>query len=531
MSNKLVTATKDAEIDEINNTTAKDMTTTVREIEAERAEKERLADLAEQRVNDAPGSENAKAIQKDKEIAEAERLHNEQINNPTADDIAKKGKLQLAKEKAEKDRQAQIASADRIGSKANNDNKELKSLADKLEQNRQNELKKEIATAERIGSKMDRDNNGVSGRGTLRFGRHNPFRFSTLSYPRNVTNNLANGHYLLFYVNVQNKTGFKYEGVTPTDGDFSIGDWIETTYGKDEDSYEGAAFGKKSTIFTYEKGANKGEIGYQKRQVLAGAKGNILRHNQKILSKGRKTLTGMESVHKTTTRITDSVAMYLPPNVQNDTSVQYQGFETGLAGFLALGGKGILDKIVNQDYAGAAGKFTSMAGATLKELLKKVGVEAITAFTGGQGIQQAFDKAFGNTLNPYLEVAFESMGVRSFNYEFTFSPRNAEEAQDAKDIIELFRFHMAPELKGSQHRYLTLPSTFDIHYMYQTSVEDSRENDFYNKIATCVLTKCSVNYTPGAVQSFDSGSPVSTTMSLEFMETEMLTKEKIQQGF
>ena len=172
-----------------------------------------------------------------------------------------------------------------------------------------------------------------------------------------------------------------------------------------------------------------------------------------------------------------------------------------------------------------------MGTDTLKEMLKKVGVEAVTAFTGGQGIQQAFDKAFGQTLNPYLEVAFESMGVRSFNYEFTFSPRNEEESQDAKAIIELFRFHMAPELKGAQHRYLTLPSTFDIHYMYQTSPENSRENDFYNKIATCVLTKVSVNYAPGGVQSFDSGAPVSTTMSLEFMETEMLTKEKIQQGF
>ena len=56
----------------------------------------------------------------------------------------------------------------------------------------------------------------------------------------------------------------------------------------------------------------------------------------------------MEAQHKTTTRITDSVAMYLPANVQNDTSVQYQGFETGMAGFLALGGKGILDKVLNK---------------------------------------------------------------------------------------------------------------------------------------------------------------------------------------
>ena len=34
------------------------------------------------------------------------------------------------------------------------------------------------------------------------------------------------------------------------------------------------------------------------------------------LMKGRKPQTGMNSVKETTTRITDSVAIYLPPNVE-----------------------------------------------------------------------------------------------------------------------------------------------------------------------------------------------------------------------
>ena len=54
---------------------------------------------------------------------------------------------------------------------------------------------------------------------------------------------------------------------------------------------------------------------------------------------------------------------------------------------------------------------------------------------------------------------------------------------------------------------------------------------FMSKIATCVLTKCDVDYTPDGVRSFDSGAPAAQTMTLEFMETEMLTKEKVQQGF
>ena len=37
-----------------------------------------------------------------------------------------------------------------------------------------------------------------------------PFNFQTLSYPSDVTNNYQNGHYMLFYVNVQNKTKYTY---------------------------------------------------------------------------------------------------------------------------------------------------------------------------------------------------------------------------------------------------------------------------------------------------------------------------------
>ena len=61
------------------------------------------------------------------------------------------------------------------------------------------------------------------------------------------------------------------------------------------------------------------------------------------------------------------------------------------------------------------------------------------------------------------------MGVRSFEYTFNFRPKNEDETEEVKAIIQLFRFHMVPELKGTNHRYMTLPSTFDIHYMYQSS--------------------------------------------------------------
>jgi hypothetical protein len=67
--------------------------------------------------------------------------------------------------------------------------------------------------------------------------------------------------------------------------------------------------------------------------------------------------------------------------------------------------------------------------------------------------------------------------------------------------------------------------------MYQSKDGQASENDFYNKIATCVLTSCDVNYTPDGVNSFDDGSPTKMTMALTFQETELLTKARVNEGF
>jgi hypothetical protein len=67
--------------------------------------------------------------------------------------------------------------------------------------------------------------------------------------------------------------------------------------------------------------------------------------------------------------------------------------------------------------------------------------------------------------------------------------------------------------------------------MYQHSKDYASENNFYSKIATCVLKDCNVNYTPNGVKSFQDGSPTQITMSLSFQETELLTKQSINAGF
>ena len=350
---------------------------------------------------------------------------------------------------------------------------------------------------------------------------NNPLGYNTLSYPSDITNNMENGHYMLFYVNVQNKTKYAYrdpEGV-------AVGDIIETK----NNEYEQAAFGRSE--YSLRTGANAGEIAYQEGLITQGKLGNILSSDRAVLTPNVP--TGFQAEFKTTSRITDSVALYLPANVSDNTGATYEGMETGIAGLIAAGGGAFVRNMRNNDYEAAARSLisgtTAIAGETVKRLVGEVG--AIATGTDEETIRGLAAKAFGTAENPFIEMLFKQMNLREFTYEFTFSPRNQKEAEEVQAIIKLFRFHMAPELMGNNKRYLRLPSTFDIHYMYQHSLESGHENNFYSKIATCVLSGVNVDYTPGGVKSFQDGSPTQITMGLSFQETELLTKDMINKGY
>ena len=320
-----------------------------------------------------------------------------------------------------------------------------------------------------------------------------PFSFASISYPRDVTNDLQNGHYMLFYINVQNKTKYRY--TDPFKNDVG-GDTYVTTVNKETGDYTVTKQKGVGADLQDKLALRKLREGYSNNDDVA-----------KLHKNKQKRASGLGSVLSTTTRISDSVALYLPPNVQDSTSAGYTDAQTGMVGFALqkaiIGGVDFLGK----DYEGAANTVMDTLGGIGGEAVKKAITNFAEAITETEGAAGLFNKTFGQADNPFMEVIFDKMATRSFTYNFTFAPKNQNERDDVQKIIALFRFHMAPELQGQAARFLTLPSEFDIHYMYQSQTGQASENDYYNKIATCVLTDCQVDYTPGGVRSFDDGSP------------------------
>ena len=331
-----------------------------------------------------------------------------------------------------------------------------------------------------------------------------PLRFGTYQFPKDVFENDQLGHYMVFYVNEMKRSKFEYGGKT-----------FVPQYDFDEPTGLDVEGRRLDVINNRKLNTNSGRG----------------EPNLAISERNRRAKVGIDSKVQTTRRITDSIALYLPASVRDTTTAEYENMSTGLVGMFAGKGFDFFQDFVNKDYDAAAAEGTGAAADFMTEVAKRSGAAFVDALAGSDSSLALLNRGLGRADNPFMEVLFTTMGVREFTYNFNFAPRNSDETMEVQQIIQLFRFHMAPEMQQANSRYLTLPSEFDIHYMFKGKDGQGRENDYFNRITTCVLVSVDVNYTPNGVRSFEDGSPTQIQMGLSFRETEILTKEKINAGY
>ena len=354
---------------------------------------------------------------------------------------------------------------------------------------------------------------------------NDPLHFSSISYPRDIVNDGTNGHYMLFYINVQNKTKFNYKGP----GGVDVGG--VNVFTESEDIYkQGELVSPQGTEYTTSGNTSKPSYSDE----FSKLRGTMSETDLIKLSRNKQNREGFLSNslgNRLTSRVTDSIAIYLPPNVTDSYANSYNATETGFLGFMLASGGKFLDQFRQKDMMSASGTALSALSGVFEEALKQSGSALIETFTAAEGGYELANKIFGRSANPYLEVLYGGPQLRTFNYSFKFAPKNEDEKNDVQKIIQMFRFHSAPEHRNDHNMFLGLPSEFDIHYMYQAEDGVANENTHYPKIATCVLQSVTTNFTPNGVKSHADGSPVVITMDLQFLETELITKDHINEGF
>ena len=169
------------------------------------------------------------------------------------------------------------------------------------------------------------------------------------------------------------------------------------------------------------------------------------------------------------------------------------------------------------------GRLGTMATGVQEKVFKSANdafKPAILAGLAGQavGVQGLLSRATGTVLNPNLELLFQGPQLRPFTFQFRLSPREAKEAAEVKKIIRFFKQAMSVKTVET-NAFLKTPHVFDI--VYQTTGGDIHQS--LNRIKTCALLGCDVDYTPdGTYSTFNDESKTMTSynLTLRFNELE-----------
>ena len=221
-------------------------------------------------------------------------------------------------------------------------------------------------------------------------------------------------------------------------------------------------------------------------------------------------------------RVKEAIVLYTPQQLSVRYGMQWSEEDVGIAAALATN-----PELANQ--LQAAGE--SMKAGNVKDGAAQAGAGIGNAAKGAisseilkaNGGLSAMTRAAGN---PRKEQIFKGVDYRRFTFDYQFAPRDAAEAQAALNIIWLFKYHMHPEFKDANNFIYVYPSEFDIEYYI-----GERQNTSLNKISSCVLTEMNVNYSPnGVFTTFPDGTPTQINVTLNFVELETLTKERIEAG-
>ena len=349
--------------------------------------------------------------------------------------------------------------------------------------------------------------------------------YSTLQYPEDIQSRTDLGHYMMFYVNVPNETEYgRSGGVGAKKGS------LKKAGNKNQEAGWNLSPQEKQIIGEQEisKEAKDGSYDIAGKSWQPG-------RPEKVIDRKSHQGTAAETIgRKRTKRTTDSIVLYMPPQITTNYAAGYKENELG----------GNLGQI-----AGAVSKFMNRADAVGGVQAAKEAVPAIGAIVSGAmergmagmasgviggDIIGAYDKISNRAMNNFLETTFTGVGFRKFSYIWKFSPKNIKEVYTAENIIRTFKFHMLPELPDDEQfgRYYVVPSEFDIFYMFRGD-----ENTWMNKIQTSVLVNMEVNYSPNQYNTFRpvegraGAPPTEIDMKLDFQETKIITKAEVLEGF
>ena len=236
---------------------------------------------------------------------------------------------------------------------------------------------------------------------------------------------------------------------------------------------------------------------------------------------------------------------------ESKNAVEKKGLmKSSIALYIPTGALTITTGQTYQDVAGGAtmaataGGFTNMQGGwweKSKRIMQGGADVATGMLSKPEAVQNFMSSAFGLAKNNHIALAYKGpAGFRQHAFTFQFFPKSKTEADEVNEIIKDFHNGSTPRTVGVgggeqvtriTAPYFSSPRQYEIKFMKGGKRKGGADgyvgagrNNYLYELKRSVITSMTINHDPDSVVSFhDDGSPVHSSMTLQFQEIEYVT--------
>lgn len=230
-----------------------------------------------------------------------------------------------------------------------------------------------------------------------------------------------------------------------------------------------------------------------------------------------------------------TIILPIPRDLNDDTTVDAQQAELGITGSAAydlLSGGVDISKIGDDLKAKTQSMFGSDLSGAGSEALKNYGAFAKFAGRGAvdtlfPGAGLAANQLTGTAVNPYATIDFNGVRLKTHTFNWTLSPKSAEESETLKNIIKTIKQNILPKYESVagqttnsfSRALLTYPNLVRISFQ-------GIDQDYYYKFKKSVIQNFNVRYNnSNQLQVFEGGKPVVVELSMQLVEAAIHTAD------
>ena len=163
------------------------------------------------------------------------------------------------------------------------------------------------------------------------------------------------------------------------------------------------------------------------------------------LNTGKKLRTGFKGSNRRFTRRYETIQLPMQPQLSEATAVSWG--QDSLNAIQAEGAQiatNAIRDLGEGNIGEALGNMVTDTGTAINKLLADGGSKAaLTAYFAGQAVgANVLGRSTGQVINPNLELLFSGPNLRSFNFNFTLTPRDPEEARVVRKMIRAMKRNM-----------------------------------------------------------------------------------------